>query len=178
MIDLLCDYCFIPRDFNLVNTKCLIGSKKFPKCEKCSRKTRKTRRQMGYYDLIALPDGKHVPVPIAIEIVGVRNILKIPVSRLKRDWHFYWCEECAEEAYRIGEPYDGDFYKCWWHSDRNPLDFKAKEAALKLLVENKQFYKLRYIEAIMTNGFIIVDKRSGKLLYKSNWGRWTNEIKI
>jgi len=104
-------------------------------------------RFVDYYDLIELPDGKHIPVPIAIRLVGLKEVLKIPVSRKKiRDKYFYWCPDCAEF---YDEDYEGSFFKCRWHSkDYNSDNFKAKEAAFLMLIKNKQYHKLRYIEAV------------------------------
>lgn len=169
VVDPSCDFCLIPRDFNLARAKCEIKGEKFD-CLKCSKKRRKTRRILDYYDLIELPNGRHLPVPIAIRLVGIKTILKIPVSRRKRDEHFYWCDKCAE--YEIDEVgfYEGSFFKCRWHNRESEEENRAKELAFKLLVEQGQFHKLRYIEATgRTGGYMVVNKRTGKILYKFLW---------
>jgi len=128
-------------------------------------------RRIDYYDLIELPSGRHIPVPIAIELVGIKNVLKIPVSRKKvRDHCFYWCDECAKEH----EPYTnliygGSFFKCLIHNTETYEENKLKYIALKELVRRKQFWKMRYITAIMTGGWILVDE-NGKIIGRSFFG--------
>ena len=170
VVDPGCDFCLIPRDFDLAKARCKIKGEKFD-CLNCSKKRRKTRRKLDYYDLIELPNGRHILVPIAIRLVGIKNVLKIPVSRIKRDEHFYWCEECAEEAYEYyHEIYDGSFFKCRWHHSESEEENTVKELALKLLVEQGKFRKLKYIEAeTRTGGFIVVNKRTGRIIYKFLW---------
>jgi hypothetical protein len=128
-------------------------------------------RRLDYYDLIELPSGRHIPVPIAIELVGIKNILKIPVSRKKmRDHSFYWCDECAKEF----EPYtnliyEGSFFKCQIHNTETRKELELKYIVFKELVRKKQFWKMRYIVATITNGWILVNKE-GKIIGRSFFG--------
>jgi len=127
-------------------------------------------RRIDYYDLIALPSGKHIPVPIAIEIIGLKNILKIPVAKIMRNERFYWCEECAKEAEEWGEFYEGSFFKCLRHSKDTQDDYELKYIALREIVRKKQFYKLRYIRSLWTEGCIYVDEK-GRIVGRSFFGR-------
>jgi len=112
------------------------------------------KRVIDYYDLIELPSGKHVPVPIAIKEVGLKNVLKIPVSRKKkRGYDFYWCEQCQEEFEAQGEPYMGDFFKCKIHRPPSERKNKIKIAVFKELIRKKQYYKLKYIEVKKFYGY-------------------------
>ena len=108
---------------------------------------RKKVRYVDYYDLIEFPNGKHIPVPIAIKEVGLKNVLKIPVSRKKkRTYDFYWCEQCQEEIEEWGGIYIGDFFKCKIHNPPSKNETNIKIAVLKELIRKKQHYKLKYIE--------------------------------
>ncbi len=169
VVDPSCDFCIVPRNMDIRNARCEIKGPRF-NCLNCSYKRRKTRRILDYYDLIELPNGRHIPVPIAIKLVGIKNVLKIPVSRKKRDEQFYWCDECAEESYEYGDDYYGSFFKCRWHKSESEEENMVKELALKLLVEQGKFRKLKYIEtATRTGGYIVVNKKTGKIIYKFIW---------
>ena len=133
-------------------------------------------RRIDYYDLIALPSGRHIPVPIAIDLVGIRNVLKIPVSwKVLRDDRFYWCEECAEEAMLSGEIYEGSFFKCLWHHPPNEAENNLKYVVFRELILKKQYWKLRYIQSLWSDGFILVNE-NGKIVGKSFWGRKSWEL--
>ena len=169
VVDPSCDFCMIPKNMDIRNARCEIKGNRFD-CLKCNHKRRKTRRILDYYDLIELPNGRHIPVPIAIKLIGIKNVLKISVSRIKRDEHFYWCDECAKESYEYGDDYYGSFFKCKWHKSESEEENVVKELALKLLVEQGKFKKLKYIEtATRTGGYIVVNRKTGSIIYKFIW---------
>ncbi|WP_202320354.1 hypothetical protein [Archaeoglobus neptunius] len=106
-----------------------------------------------YYDLIELPSGGHVPVPIALELVGEKEIRKIPVSRRRRDDRFFYCPECDELSFFKHTPCDhcdsqeeGDCENCPEIKELE-LQYRAKEVAFVNLIRKKQYRKLRYIRA-------------------------------
>ena len=119
-------------------------------------KIRKRIRFIDYYDLIRFPNRKHIPVPIAIKEIGLKNVLKIPVSKhIKRTHDYYWCEKCQEEVEEWGDIYLGDFFKCKIHNPPSKNEYNIKIAALKELIRRKQHYKLKYIETdCITGGWI------------------------
>jgi len=96
-------------------------------------------RVIDYYDLIELPSGAHVPVPLALrEGVPLSLILKIPVSRKKRTDEFYYCEKCDVQPY--------SFFRCAIHRPVSEEETRIKLKVLKTLIFCKQLRKLRYIE--------------------------------
>jgi len=121
-------------------------------------------RRLDYYDLIELPNGRHVPVPIAIEAIGIRNVLKIPIAKEVRDDQFYWCNKCAE-LYPL---YEGSFFKCTWHNPESEKENEEKISILKRLVNQGEFKKLKYIVSTSTGGYIFVNKE-GKIVGRSFW---------
>ena len=98
-------------------------------------------RWIDYYDLIEFPSGKHIPVPLAIEHVGLREVLKIPVAEKKRDVDFYYCEECDHEGY---EPYS--FFRCQYHKPITKSETRYKLALLEAFIHAGMHEFLKYIE--------------------------------
>ncbi|ADC64691.1 hypothetical protein Ferp_0517 [Ferroglobus placidus DSM 10642] len=95
----------------------------------------------NYYDLVELPGGSHIPVPIAIQLVGIKEVAKIPVSRKVRNDNFFYCLECDEHS----------FFKCWEHYEPEidvEEDLKLKEAVFVSLIRNGKHRKCRYIISI------------------------------
>jgi len=112
-------------------------------------------RTLTWYDLIELPDKSHVPVPIAIKMVGLRKILKLPISTKKRNRYFYFCKECAEDEmewydFGIDEDEPGySFFKCRLHQRyADPVSISAKNIVFNRLINHpKLMNMLKYIEA-------------------------------
>lgn len=107
-----------------------------------------------YYDLIELPSGRHIPVPIAIELVGEEEVQKIPVSRRRRDENFFTCplckvtgfysgicSDCAATDEMITEEELEEYLK------KEDEDRRLKELAFVQLIKQKKYRKLRYIRA-------------------------------
>ncbi len=104
-----------------------------------------------YYDLIELPSGRHVPVPIAEEIIGTKSLGKIPVSRKKvRDNEFFSCPTCGAKDFYASIRYccveDEEIEE---REEKEEEERQLKEKALTMMVKKAQFYKLRYIKAVM-----------------------------
>ena len=106
---------------------------------------------VGYYDLIELPSGSHIPAPIALKLVGIKEISKIPVSRRKRDEHFFYCPECEMTDFFKHTPCSHcSDYDC----DNCPVEkeleeyYKTKEIVFVHLIRTGQHRKLRYIKAV------------------------------
>ena len=97
-----------------------------------------------YFDLIELPSGRHIPVPIAEQLVGQEKLAKIPVSRKKRDENFFSCPVCGEKSFYVIN--DGCV-----EDDRDSQEIEEerqlKEKAFTIIIRNGQFWKLRYIRA-------------------------------
>ena len=57
----------------------------------------------GYYDLIELPSGGHIPVPIAAKLIGWNEfeevVAKIPKSSKVRDEQFFTCPICGYKSF-------------------------------------------------------------------------------
>lgn len=118
-------------------------------------------RIIDYYDLIELPDGSHIPVPMAIKMVGLKKVLEIPVVKKKRDSRFYFCQECREsccywcdysdDGRDCGDPDCGagySFFKCQLHTNYfSPVRQKVKEITFRRLIESQKLIELlKYIE--------------------------------
>ena len=105
---------------------------------------------VGYYDLIELPSGAHIPAPVALELVGIQEISKIPVSKRKRDERFFYCPECGDHDFFKHTPcthcYD---YNCDECDVPYLLDeyYRIKEAVFVRLIRERKYDKLRYIKA-------------------------------
>jgi len=90
-----------------------------------------------YYDLIELPNGKHIPVPIAVKLVGKSKVAKIPLAKRRRDNMFFYCPECGKTS----------FYKCWEHNSLDERVNEEKERYFLNLIKAGKYSKLRYIVA-------------------------------
>ena len=58
--------------------------------------------QSRYYDLIEyMVNGRiaHIPAPLAVEVLSLKKVKQIPVSKKVRDESFYDCESCGESFY-------------------------------------------------------------------------------
>lgn len=97
-----------------------------------------------YYDLIELPSGRHIPVPIARELVGDKEISKIPLSRKIRDEEFFECPQCGEPSFF--KVYQCDY--CGYEDEEPEWVSKAKELAFIQLIRQNKHHKLRYIRSI------------------------------
>jgi|Deesub1362A_J573_1020465.scaffolds.fasta_scaffold23148_2 hypothetical protein len=108
--------------------------------------------EIGYYDLIELPSGRHIPAPIAVELVGTEEIRKIPVARKKRDHEFFFCPHCGEsdffKHYCCADCTDDYCDECPDNPDKTEKQIRLKELAFVQLIKNKQYRKLRYIRSI------------------------------
>lgn len=114
---------------------------------------RAARFGQHYYDLIELPSGGHVPLPIALNIIGA-DIVKIPFDRQRtRGGLFFFCPECKtiqESAYHHGYVNPGySFYRCRDHQHgRDEAEYnRSKEAELKALAEAGKFRSMKWIKA-------------------------------
>jgi hypothetical protein len=114
-------------------------------------------RPEDYYDLIQLPNGRHVPVPIAKRLVGSAIVEEIPMSRKVRDSKFFYCLQCDKHQTKILEE-DGEFYehhpncgysffKCKQHNPQTEEDNRKKEAMLVRLILGGLYKTLRYVQA-------------------------------
>lgn len=101
--------------------------------------------RVSYYDLIELPSGGHVPVPMAVNIIGPAEVSKIPIDRKrKRDDWFFGCPVCS-----FGGPISRSFFRCKVHSTRDEGEYnRAKEDELKRIIEAKHYRRLRYIRSV------------------------------
>jgi len=116
-------------------------------------------RSEDYYDLIELPNGHHVPVPIAKRLVGEKIIESIPVSRKTRDQTFFYCVQCDKFQAMIdnillasGQPAlptsNGySFFRCRTHKPQTPQENEAKESMLLRLILGGLYKSLRYVQA-------------------------------
>jgi hypothetical protein len=111
-----------------------------------------------YYDLIELPNGRHVPVPIAKRLVGERLIEELPVSRKVRDSKFFYCVQCDQYQTMMDKlcipqtliaPLQNgySFFKCKQHKPSTQKGNDAKEAMLVRLILSGMYRTLRYVEA-------------------------------
>jgi hypothetical protein len=121
-----------------------------------------TVRPEDYYDLIELPDGHHVPVPIAKRLVGEKIVESIPVNRKRRNWRFFYCAQCDQSQLKVeaiinGEKWIADlgipridghsFYRCKTHKPTSKEENEAKESMLVRLILGGLYRSLRYVEA-------------------------------
>ena len=111
-----------------------------------------------YYDLIELPNGRHVPVPIARGLLGGAIIDAIPVSKKVRDSQFFYCVQCDQYQTMIDKlchpqelimPLENghSFFRCKQHKPTTDEENAQKEAMLVRLVLNGMYRSLRYVEA-------------------------------
>jgi len=114
-----------------------------------------------YYDLIELPDGHHVPVPIAKRLVGEKIIESIPMSRKVRGQRFFYCAQCDYKQTKVEMtinrekwvadilmPSDGySFFRCKIHKPTTKEENEAKESMLVRLILGGMYKTLRYVEA-------------------------------
>ena len=92
-----------------------------------------------YYSLIRFPDGRHLPLPIALrkEILTFRDLRKIPLSRKKRDGFYFTCF-CGAKS----------FWHCkgWFYTkEQQREETKIKEIALRRLIVEGKHKKLRVV---------------------------------
>ncbi len=118
-----------------------------------------TLRPEDYYDLIELPDGHHVPVPIAKRLVGEKIVELIPVSRKTRGQRFFYCPACDEQQSRINEwltehhakdlitKNGHSFFRCKTHKPTTKEENQSKEDMLLRLILGGLYKTLRYVEA-------------------------------
>ena len=112
-----------------------------------------------YYDLIELPDGHHVPVPIAKKLVGEKIIESIPVSRRVRNQRFFYCVQCDQSQTMVDRLYIAQgflfpsanngysFFRCRTHKPQTPQENEAKESMLLRLILGGLYKSLRYVQA-------------------------------
>jgi hypothetical protein len=113
----------------------------------------------GYYDLIELPNGKHIPVPIAKRLVGEKIVESIPISKKVRDGKFFYCIQCDEAQQRIDEllkcqgvppnpsPSGHSFFRCRIHKPTTKMEVDAKEAMMLRLILGGLYRCLKYVPA-------------------------------
>ena len=119
-------------------------------------------RPEDYYDLIELPDGHHVPVPIAKRLVGQKIVESIPVSRKTRGQGFFYCPACDQSQRKFEliinrEKWIADFsipaidghsfFRCKIHKPSTKAENEAKESMLLRLILGGLYRSLRYVEA-------------------------------
>lgn len=137
-------------------------------------------RIIDYYDLIELPSGRHIPVPVAIRTIGLEEVLKIPVANKKRNRTFYFCEKCREyycEWYCYDDWSDdfgyagGDcseclagysFFRCMRHKPLGKFETQSKLAILEAMIHANMHEFLKYIETderyARTKGYVEIRK--------------------
>lgn len=114
-------------------------------------------------DLIELPNGRHVPVPIAKRLVGTAIVEVIPVSRRVRDNKFFYCVQCDQLQKQIADyplptmhpdyqpgmriTNGHSFLKCRVHNQDTAEDTQKKYDMLVRLILTGGYKMLRYIEA-------------------------------
>jgi len=121
-------------------------------------------RVLDYYDLIELPSGRHIPVPLAIKAVGLEEVLKIPIAEKKRDGKFYFCEVCREYYCDYCEWFDSgisleelkekcknccagySFFRCKRHKPLGKYESDAKLAVFEAMIKAGMHEFLKYIE--------------------------------
>ena len=113
-------------------------------------------RPEGYYDLIELPNGRHIPAPIAERLVGKAIIERIPVSRKHRNQRFFYCPICDrlqtfitdKGIEYIGTTQNGySFFRCKLHKPCTREENVAKESMLVRIILGGMYKTLRYVEA-------------------------------
>jgi hypothetical protein len=92
-------------------------------------------------DLITLPTGGHVPVPIATRLIGKEAVEGIPMDRQKlRDEKFFHCPECFGDGL--------SFYRCKVHRQVSDVEYNhAKDALLLELAATGKLKRCRYVRA-------------------------------
>lgn len=111
-----------------------------------------------YYDLIELPNGHHVPVPIAKRLVGEKIVEEIPQGRKVRDSKFFYCLQCDQNQTKfdtlcfpqklIMSNVNGySFFRCKAHKPTSKQENEAKESMLVRLILGGLYKSLRYVEA-------------------------------
>lgn len=133
-----------------------------PECYRAARKTRlllrlppRQRMEKGhdYYDLIELPTGEHIPVPIAKKLVGKEILAFIPVSPKFRGDRFFYCEQCWKESCEPAQPTNPtghSFFRCQKHKPTTTEETTRKEEYLVQLILLGNYRKLKYIRATRT----------------------------
>ena len=118
-----------------------------------------TVRPEDYYDLIELPNGHHVPVPIAKRLVGEKIVESIPVSRKTRGQRFFYCVQCDDWQTRMestfapavrpyyANPHGYSFFRCKPHKPTSKEENQSKEDMLLRLILGGLYRTLRYVQA-------------------------------
>jgi len=119
-------------------------------------------RSEDYYDLIELPNGHHVPVPIAKRLVGEKIVECIPMSRKVRGQRFFYCPACDQSQRKFEfvinrEKYIADlsipridgysFFRCRTHKPTSQEELQSKEDMLVRLILGGMYRTLRYVQA-------------------------------
>jgi len=115
-----------------------------------------TVKAEDYYDLIELPNGHHVPVPIAKRLIGEKIVERIPVSHKMRGQRFFYCTACDALQKRLSE--EGiafiatdsngySFFRCKTHKPYTEGENEAKESMLLRLILGGLYKTLRYVQA-------------------------------
>ena len=120
-----------------------------------------TVKPEDYYDLIELPNGHHVPVPIAKRLIGEKIVEEIPQSRKVRNQRFFYCLKCDQYQTMIDRLTDPQnipiptipfqngysFFRCKTHKPYTEEENEAKESMLLRLILGGLYKSLRYVEA-------------------------------
>jgi len=121
-----------------------------------------TVRPEDYYDLIELPNGHHVPVPIAKRLVGEKIVESIPISRKTRGQRFFYCPTCDQSQLKVEaiinrEKWTADlsipwidgysFFRCKTHKPTSKEENQSKEDMLLRLILGGLYKSLRYVQA-------------------------------
>jgi len=113
-------------------------------------------RPEDYYDLIELPNGHHVPVPVAKRLVGEKIVECIPMSRKVRDQRFFYCPACDALQKKLTEQgisfmaTDSNgysFFRCRTHKPTSQEELQSKEDMLVRLILGGMYRTLRYVQA-------------------------------
>jgi hypothetical protein len=113
-----------------------------------------------YYDLIELPNGHHVPVPIAKRLIGQKIVESIPISRKTRGQRFFYCAQCDSLQRTLAHDYPCpldnpqppsnpgySFFRCKTHKPTTKEENLAKESMLLRLILGGLYRTLRYVQA-------------------------------
>jgi len=118
-------------------------------------------RSEDYYDLIELPNGHHVPVPIAKRLIGEKIVEEIPQSRKVRNQRFFYCLQCDQYQTMIDRltnpqnipiptiPFQNgySFFRCKTHKPYTKEENDSKESMLLRLILGGLYKSLRYVQA-------------------------------
>ena len=106
-----------------------------------NEQTYRIELHLDWYDMITLPNGGHIPTPLAICLIGKEAVEGIPLDHKRwRDDKFFYCTKCFGDGL--------SFFRCKTHREVSDVEYNhAKEVYLVSLAELKQLKKCRYVRA-------------------------------